>query len=111
MPKDNYKSEISALNSEIENRGDVWELYYKRGYFFYLSKDEEKAKDDYLRAIALGLNPTEVPYYSFSCSNTLRRDFLLPEKVLVVLILIVVFIALSFQVTDFVLWIKSVLNV
>ena len=36
MPKDNYKSEISALNSEIENRGDVWELYYKRGYFFYL---------------------------------------------------------------------------
>ncbi len=107
MPKDKYKQEILSLNADIDVQGDRWELYYRRGYFYFLSQDEEKAKDDYKHAVSLGLDPSELPYYAFSGSNTLRRDFLLPEKILVVLILIVVFIALSFQITDFAVWVKS----
>lgn len=107
MMNDKYSQEIFALNDEIAKRGGVWELYYQRGYLYFLSDDDEKAKDDYKHAIALGLDPTEYPYYTFSNSNEKRREFLLPEKILAFLVLIIVGIALVFQVASFVLKVKG----
>ena len=109
MPKDKYTEEINNLSSEISNIGDVWELYYKRGYYYFLAADEEKAKDDYKHALVLGLDPTNYPYYAFSNSNELRRDFILPEKILVLLILVIVTIALFMQIAGFVLKLKGIL--
>lgn len=101
--KKNYTDEISAISLEIEKRGDVWELYYQRGYMYFLSDEDDKAKDDYKHALALGLDPTEAPYYSFSASNSKRREFLLPEKIMVFLLLLVVAAALVIQITSFVI--------
>lgn len=109
MNNDKYLQVISALSDEIEKLGDVWELYHQRGYYYFLSDDDEKAKDDYKHAMALGLDPTQIPYYSFSNSNEKRREFLLPEKIMVFLVLIIVGIALVFQVSSFVLKIKGAL--
>lgn len=95
---DKYYNEILDLTARIEKMGDVWELYYQRGFLFYLSNQDDKAKDDYKKALSCGLDFTEHPYYSFSNSNAKRRDFLLPEKILVVLVLIIVFISLFFQI-------------
>lgn len=101
--KKNYTDKISALSQEIEKRGDVWELYYQRGYMYFLSDEDDIAKDDYKHAMALGLDPTEVPYYSFSASNSKRREFLLPEKIMVFLLLLVVVTALVIQIASFVI--------
>lgn len=107
MSKQKYLDEVSSLTDEIERYGDVWELYYKRGFFYFLLNETDNAKEDYNHALALGLDPTVTPYYSFSNSNEMRRDFVLPEKILVFLILIVVSIALVFQVASFVLKVKG----
>ncbi len=109
MNNDKYQREILSLNEEISKRGDVWELYYQRGYLYFLSDNDEKAKDDYLHAISLGLDVTQLPYYSFSNSNEKRREFLLPEKILVFLILVIVLIVLFSQIASIVLRIKTVL--
>lgn len=104
---DKFLTEISALNERIANEGDKWALYYQRGYFHFLSDDNEKAKDDYKHSLALGLDPTEEPYYSFSASNSKRRPFLLPEKLMVAILLIMILAALAFQIFDFVSKIKG----
>lgn len=109
MNNDKYSKEFSALNDEIARRGDVWELYYQRGYLYFLSDNDAMAKDDYKRAMALGLDPTQAPYYSFSNSNEKRREFLLPEKILVFLLLVIIGISLVFQIYTFVLKIKGAL--
>lgn len=105
--KKNYTDEITALSQEIEKSGDVWELYYQRGYLYFLNDEDDNAKDDYKHALALGLDPTEVPYYSFSTSNSKRREFLLPEKIMVFLLLLVVIAALIIQIASFIIKIKG----
>ena len=105
--KEKYLKEIFAISSEITNCGESSDLFYKRGYLYFLSDEQEKAKEDYRQAVKLGLDFTEFPYYTFSPSNEMRRDFLLPEKILVFLILIIVGVALFFQVSGFVLRLKG----
>lgn len=107
--KEKYLKEIVDISSEIANQGDSFELYYKRGYLYFLVDEQEKAKDDYRYAVKLGLDITEFPYYSFSPSNEMRREFLLPEKILVFLILIIVGVALFFQISGFVLRLKGLI--
>lgn len=106
-----YTEEIDAITAEIEKRGDnqynIWELYYQRGYLYFLNNEDAKSKDDYKKAETLGLDVTELPYYSFSNSNSKRREFLLPEKILVFLILIMVFAAIGIQIITFVYNIKT----
>ncbi|MBS4759253.1 MAG: hypothetical protein KHX03_00975 [Clostridium sp.] len=103
----NFNKQIASLTDEISKRGDVYELYYQRGYFYFLSDDNEKAKDDYIKAISLGLDPTELPYYPFSNSNSKRREFLLPEKIMVFLLLIMIIVALLFQIYSFLIKLKG----
>ena len=88
--QEDFLAEISKINEEIAKRGDIYELYYERGYLYFLANDDIKAKEDYKKAISIGLDPTEMPYYTFSNSNAKRREFLLPEKIMVFLILIMV---------------------
>lgn len=106
-----YTDDINAITSEIEKRGDnqynLWELYYQRGYLFFLNNEDDKAKADYKKAESLGLDVTELPYYSFSNSNSKRREFLLPEKILVFLILLMVLAAIGIQILSFVYNIKA----
>ncbi len=94
----NYLNEIESITNEIQKRGDVYELFYQRGYFHFLNEDDEKAQDDYKKALSLGLDATQLPYYAFSNSNSKRREFLLPEKIMVFLILIMVLAALAVQI-------------
>ena len=61
-----YDKEINAVSDEISQRGDLWELYYQRGYLYYLNDEDEKAADDYRHAVSLGLDYIETPYYTFS---------------------------------------------
>ena len=103
-----YADDIDAITAEIEkqcgregNVDNLWHLYYQRGYFYFLDNEDDLAKDDYRQAQKLGLDVTEYPYYSFSNSNSKRRELLLPEKILVVLILIMVLVAMVFQVLSF----------
>ena len=93
-----YDEAILALTQEIEKSGDVAELYYQRGYLNFLANYDDLAKEDYKKAVSFGLDCTETPYYTFSNSNEKRRNFILPEKILVILILIVVCISLFYQV-------------
>ena len=104
-----YDKEINALCEEISRNGDVWELYYQRGYYYFLNNEDEKAKDDYKHAVSLGLDFIETPYYSFSNSNSKRRDFLLPEKIMVFLVLLMVIVAIFFQSASFIAKIRGVL--
>ena len=113
MPE-KYIEEINAITAEIEKScgregsvDDLWELYYQRGYLYFLNNDDDKAKADYKKAQTFGLDVTELPYYSFSNSNSKRREFLLQEKILVFLILIMVFVAIAFQIISFVYNIKA----
>lgn len=104
--------EIEALTAAIEHNTDIslnlWELYYQRGYLYFLNDDNEKAKDDYKHAQDLGLDVTEIPFYAFSNSNSKRRNLLLPEKIMIFLVVIMVLAALAFEVIDFVYKVKSV---
>lgn len=102
-----YDKEIDALTQEIKIRGDIWSLYYERGYFFFLNNNETEAKNDYRHAVSIGLDPTEMPYYSYSASNSLRRNFLLPEKIMVFLLVIVIIFSLITQIASFILKIKG----
>ena len=102
MSKEKYQQEIFNLNEEILKKGDYWELYYRRGYFHFLLNNEDEAKNDYKLALQYGADVTEVPYYSFANSNEYRRDFILPEKILVILILIVIIISVITQVVSFI---------
>ena len=104
-----YNEKINKLSNEISQKGDIWELYYQRGYLYFLNDEDEKAKDDYKHAVSLGLNFIEIPYYTFSNSNSKRRDFLLPEKIMVFLVLLMVFVAIFFQSASFIAKIKGVL--
>ena len=107
----NYTEEINAITLEIQQKGDsspqIWELYYQRGYLYFLNNDDDNAKADYKKAETLGLDVTQLPYYTFSNSNSKRREFLLPEKILVFLILIMVFAAICMQVISFLYNIKA----
>ena len=103
-----YNNEIIEITNQIEKVGDVWELYYQRGFLYYLANEDDKAKQDYKKAVACGLDFTEHPYYSFSNSNEKRREFLLPEKILVVLILIIVGISLFYQICSAYFKIKGI---
>src|SRR5574344_392609 len=94
-------NQINELNDAIANAGDVWELYYKRGYYYFLEDNSDLAKDDYKHAMALGLDPTEYPYYSFKSSNSMRRELLLPEKLMVSIILVMLIVAIAFQIMNF----------
>ena len=109
-----YTDEISAITAEIEERGDnqynFWELYYQRGYLYFLNNEDDNAKADYKKAESLGLDVTELPYYSFSNSNSKRREFLLPEKILVFLILLMVLAAIGIQIAGFLYNIKGSLH-
>ena len=104
-----YDKEINAVSDEISQRGDLWELYYQRGYLYYLNDEDEKAADDYRHAVSLGLDYIETPYYAFSNSNSKRRDFLLPEKIMVFLVLLMVLVAIFFQAVSFIAKIKGFL--
>ena len=112
MPK-KYNEEIETLSTEIEQRNrdgneyNLWELYYQRGYLYFLNNEDDKSKDDYKKAEALGLDVTELPYYAFSNANSKRREFLLPEKILVFLILIMVLAAIGIQIISFLYKIKG----
>lgn len=107
-----FLKEIEALTAAIENNIDntlsLWELYYQRGYLYFLNDEDEKAKDDYKHAQSMGLDATEIPFYAFSNSNSKRRDLLLPEKIMIFLVIIMVLAALAFEVIDFVYKVKSV---
>ena len=105
----NYQEHIDALSAEIEKCGDMWELYNERGFWYFLNGEEEKAKADYRKAMEFGLDPLEQPYYAFSTNNSRRREFLLPEKIMVFLLLIMVLVALFFQLTSFIINIKAAL--
>ena len=96
-----YIKEINTLSEQISVKND-WELYYQRGYLYFLINEDKKAKEDYHQAVSLGLDFTEVPYYSFSNSNSKRRDFLLPEKIMVFLVLLMVLAAIFFQIASFI---------
>lgn len=96
-----YTKKIKSLSEEISLRGDVWELYYERGYYFFLNDDLKSAKDDYLQAVKFGLDITQVPFYTFSNENSKRREFILPEKIMVILILLMVVFSTILQVSDF----------
>lgn len=109
MNKNKYVAEILSITTEIEKRGDIWELYYQRGYLYYLLNEDSKAKDDYKKAVHLGLDFTEHPYYTFSRSNEKRRDFLLPEKLMIALVLIIVTITLCSQIISWYIKIKTLL--
>ena len=109
MNKEKYIKIINSISSEIENNSTDWELFYQRGYYFYLLDNEELAKENYKQALTLGMDATNYPYYKFSNSNELRRDFILPEKILVFLVLIIIAFALTTQVANFILKIKGVL--
>ena len=102
MNENNYTKEISIINERIAKEGDYWELYYQRGYLHFLLNNEEEAKKDYKQALQFGADVTQVPYYTFSNSNEFRRDFILPEKILVVLVLIVVIISVLMQIFAFI---------
>ena len=102
MITDKYLKNIELLTSEIEKNGNIWDLYYQRGYYYFLSDDNDNAKADYIKAVSYGLDFTKYPYYSFSNSNEKRREFLLPEKILVVLILIIIFISIFNQIASFI---------
>lgn len=104
-----YQNIINSISLELETNAEAWELYYKRGYYFYLSDDETSAKNDYNKALSLKMDATEYPYYRFSNTNEMRRDFILPEKILVFLILIIVAFALTMQVASFIFKIKGIL--
>lgn len=97
-----YLSKITILNDEISRVGDDWHLYYERGYYHFLMSNLENSKQDYYSAIKFGLDVTEYPYYSFTDSNKMRRDFLLPEKILVFLIFIMVLVSIYLQFVDFI---------
>lgn len=96
-----YTEQLALINDMINSDLSNFELYYERGYLYYLDSQDDLAKDDYKKAVELGLDVTVYPYYSFSSSNTKRREFLLPEKILVVLILIMVFVAIFFESVGF----------
>lgn len=106
-----YNAEINALTAEIEQRNsneyNLWELYYQRGYLYFLNNEDDKAKDDYKKAESLGLDVTELPYYTFSNANSKRREFILPEKILVFLILLMIFAAIGIQIISFLYKIKG----
>ena len=97
-----YSKEIRVLTKEIEANHNDANLLYERGFFYFLSDLDDCAKEDYKKALELGLDFTLYPYYSFSNSNEKRRSFLLPEKILVVLILILVIVSIIFEVFSFI---------
>ncbi len=105
--QEDFLSEISKINEEIAKRGDIYELYYERGYLYFLANDDVKAKEDYKKAISIGLDPTELPYYTFSNSNSKRREFLLPEKIMVFLLLIMIIGAMLLQFGHILVKIKN----
>ena len=39
-----YDKEINAVSDEISQRGDLWELYYQRGYLYYLNDEDAYVK-------------------------------------------------------------------
>ena len=55
-----YIKEINTLSEQISVKND-WELYYQRGYLYFLINEDKKAKEDYHQAVSLGLDFTEVP--------------------------------------------------
>ncbi len=107
----NYNEEITAITAEIEkcktSDNSIWELYYQRGYLYFLNNEDDKAKADYKTAESMGLDVTELPYYTFSNSNSKRREFLLPEKTLVFLILLLIFATIGLQVINFLYRLKT----
>lgn len=109
MSNNKFFKEISSLSARIDGGETTFELYYERGYYYFLANEDELAKADYIKAVSYGLDFTECPYYSFSSSNEKRREFLLPEKILVFLILIVVIITFLGQIYDTVLRFKGLL--
>lgn len=109
MNKNKYIAEIISLSAEIEKRGDTWELFYQRGYLYFLLNEDEKAKEDYKKAVEIGLDYTEHPYYNFSSTNEKRRDYLLPEKLMIALVLIIVIITLCAQIINWYLKVKTIL--
>lgn len=109
MNKNKYIAEIISISSEIENGDDIWELRYQRGYLYYLLNEDSKAKEDYKKAVALGLDYTEHPYYTFAATNEKRRDFLLPEKLMIALVLIIITLTLFSQIVNWYLKIKTML--
>jgi tetratricopeptide (TPR) repeat protein len=101
--KEKYLERIRELDENITEQPDIYEFYEERGYLYFLLEQYDKAKEDYRKAVSLGLDFTEYPYYSFSNQNSRRRDFSLPEKILVFLILLMVLAALIFQVLGFIM--------
>jgi len=98
---DKYSSQIHELDEKLLIEPNNYELFYERGYFHFLSNNDELSKADYHKAVSLGLDITVFPYYCFSDSNTKRREFLLPEKILVFLVLIMVLFSIVLQLFYF----------
>jgi len=96
-----YSEKILHLTQEISSDSTNFKLYYNRGLFYFLSGQDDLARVDYNNAVKLGLDCTEIPYYAFSNDNSIRRDFLLPEKILVFLILLIVLFSLLWEVFSF----------
>lgn len=109
MNKNKYIAEIIAITSELEVKGDIWELYYQRGYLYFLLNEDKDAEKDYRKAVDLGLDYIKYPYYFFSNSNEKRRDFLLPEKIMIALVLVIVALTLFSQLISWYLKIKTML--
>ena len=110
MNNKKYAKDIEMLTSAIEKSGNKSDLYYQRGYFYYLSNDDEKAKLDYTKAVSFGLDFTEYPYYTFTNTNEKRREYILPEKLLIILVLIIVLITLFYQIFSFISNFKGYFN-
>lgn len=100
--KPDYSNLITFLTEQIKNDSSNSLLYYERGYYYFLTDQDESAKNDYKTALDLGLDFSKYPYYSFSNSNEKRRNFLLPEKILVFLILILIIVSIIFEVFSFI---------
>ena len=107
MSKNKHIAEIISLSAEIKANSNNCELYYQRGYLYFLLNEDTKAKEDYRKAVELGLDYTENPYYTFAATNTKRRDFLLPEKIMIALVLVIVGLTLFTQFVNWYLKIRS----
>ncbi len=61
----NIEQQICSLSEQILHHPDDPLLFYRRGAFYYALNKSELAVIDFQKAVSLGLNVEQMPYYSF----------------------------------------------
>lgn len=105
MDSETLKS-IQELDEEILHFPDNFELYYRRGLLYFVSGNEESAQADYIKAVSLGLDCTQVPYYPYAVDTNAPADYSKRDRIILILFVILFAVLLAWDSLSLILEIK-----